>query len=128
MTWLVVLATGIFAFLQTTPGDQTPPPQDGGRLTRSVDERAASRCRGSLYGFSNVQVRCAVGADGSLEQCEVLSENPDVIRRRDRFICMAEAVTVHDATGAPVAGRFVTITFHGPQLFEREPTDDSEKR
>ena len=110
--WLVAAAHG-------GPQDAEEPSSN---LTRVVDERKATVCRGGLVGFSIVPVRCVVGEDGSLEQCAVQSDDPRVLRRRSRYECIAEAVSVFDEEGRPAVGRTVHFRIDGPNLFTE--TDD----
>ncbi|MFC7378545.1 hypothetical protein [Brevundimonas sp. GCM10030266] len=88
-------------------------------LTRVVDDGAAERCIGSLVGFSNVPVQCTVAADGSMRQCELLTQNEAVLRYRSRFECMAAATRVYGPDGAPAVGRVVRMTMNGRSEFYR---------
>ena len=80
-------------------------------LQRKVDDAAYERCAGGLVGFRNVSVQCIVGANGTLEQCEVQSTNRSVLRYRERFQCMASAVTMTHPDGTPAVGTSVDIRF-----------------
>ncbi|WP_374514728.1 hypothetical protein [Brevundimonas sp.] len=98
-----------------TPPAEGPAPQ----LTRIVDARAAARCMGGLVGFSNVPVRCTVASDGSMRQCELLTENRSILRYRRRFECMAAATRVYGADGAPAVGAVVRVDLNGASVFHR---------
>jgi len=118
MFWGLVLAAWLMVG-QSTPNPEALPPSDAPQLTQTIDQTALRRCRGSLVGFSNIPLQCTVSEDGSLRQCELMTDNRDVLRLKSRFDCMAAAVRVHDETGAPAVGRSVRFRLNGPDLFSR---------
>ena len=112
----LLILTGLL--LSAGAQSETPDPAQPGLfpLVQTVDDRAASNCMGAMVGFRNVPLRCVVGTDGSLEQCEVLSTNRTV-RRYDRvYRCMAAAVTVAYADGTPAVGRSVAFRINGRSI------------
>ena len=98
-----------------TAAAEAPAPE----LTRIVDAPAAVRCMGGLVGFSNVPVRCTVAADGSMRQCELLTENRAILRYRRRFECMAAATRVYRPDGTPAVGEVVRVNLNGASVFHR---------
>ena len=118
MFWSLVLAGWLMGG-QSTPNPEAPPPSEAPRLIQTIDQTALRRCRGNLVGFSNIPLQCMVGEDGSVRQCELMTDNRDVLRLKSRFDCMAAAVRVHDETGAPAVGRSVRFRLNGPDIFSR---------
>jgi len=120
MFWSL-LATAWVVLAQATEPAPEAAPEPERRLTRKVDAAAATRCRGALAGFANVPVQCVVSENGSLRQCELLTDNRAALRLKSHFQCMAAAVYVFDETGAPAVGLSVTTRFNGPDLFGPNP-------
>ena len=82
-------------------------------LIQTVNQAAVSRCMGYMVGFRNVPLRCVVGADGSLGECEVQSTNRAVLRYSRVYRCMASNVRVALPDGTPPVGRSVAFRVHG---------------
>lgn len=97
-----------------TQGDQSAAPvQDTRPLVQTLNEPGAARCLGSMVGFRNVPLRCVVGPDGALEQCEVLSSNRTVLRYSRVYLCMASQTRVTYRDGTPAVGRSIAVRING---------------
>jgi hypothetical protein len=103
MLMSLVLVAYIFAAGQTDASEPSP-------LVTNMDRYAAGQCLGSRVGFRNLRLNCVSGDDGKLQQCEVLSQDPRVLRYTPIFRCMAGTVTVTNPDGSLAVGRPVTFT------------------
>lgn len=105
---LVLILTGLIL-----AGRQDAAPAETGPLVQVVDEPRVARCLGQMIGFSNVPIRCTVGSDAALGDCEVLSTNRTVLRYSRVFRCIASNVRVYNEDGSPAVGRSVTTRVNG---------------
>ena len=97
------------ALITQTPIPAEPDPRP---LQQRYDAPRMSACMGGLVGFRNVHAQCVVSESG-LGQCELMTDNRDVLRYRDRFLCMASHITVTYPDGSPAVGRKVQTTLNG---------------
>ena len=82
-------------------------------LIQTVNHAATARCMGDMVGVRNVPLRCVVGADGRLGECEVRTTNRAVLRYSRVYRCMASNVRVTHPDGTPPVGRSVAFRIHG---------------
>lgn len=107
----------VVSLLLSANGQAATPEEDPRPLVQTIDARRVGECVGNLAGFRNVRLRCVAGADGALEQCEVLSTNRAVLRYSRIFRCMAANTRVTYPDGTPAVGRSVTFRVHGSSIF-----------
>ena len=112
MTLLLLIAGLLMSSGQVaTPG--SAPSQPTRELVQTVDHAATARCMGNMVGFRNVPLRCVIGADGTLGDCEVGSTNRTVLRYSRVYRCMASNVRVTLPDGTVPVGRSVAFRIHG---------------
>lgn len=124
MTLLLLIAGLLMSSGQeaatASPGAGAPPVtvRQGGMirsdgLIQTVDAGGTARCMGAMVGFLNVPLRCIVGADGRLTDCEVGTTNRAALRYTRVFRCMASHVRVFEPSGTIPVGRSVAFRIHG---------------
>ncbi len=82
-------------------------------LVQTVDAAGTARCMGEMVGFRNVPLRCVVGTDARLTDCEVRTTNRAALRYTRVFRCMASNVRVFEPGGTIPVGRSVAVRIHG---------------
>ena len=108
MTLLLVIAGLLMSSSQTAPTNAP-----SGEMVQTVDHAATARCMRDMVGFRNVPLRCVVGADGRLGECEVRTNNRAVLRYSRVYRCMASNVRVTLPDGSVPVGRSVGFRIHG---------------
>lgn len=127
--WLASLVALASPQGQASPGgqDARPPSPEVLPIWSNIDREAAGRCMGSMVGFRNVPVRCVVGSDGRLGQCEVQTTDDRVRRYQRVFSCMAAAMTVINNDGSSAEGESVAFRLNGRSLYlEPEAATDAD--
>lgn len=107
---LLLLANSIVWGQQDTG---SPPPPEQPQLVQTMDEHIAERCMRGLVGFRNVQLNCVTGVTGSLEQCEIMTQNPRVLRYSRTLRCAASSISMSHPDGSPAVGVPMSLIFFG---------------
>lgn len=110
---MLAMVLAWLALLNAQEANSVAPSAPQREMVRTYDFDHASRCMGNMIGFRNVMLKCVVGADDRLGECELVSDSDAARRHRRVFFCMAGAVRVRYADGASAAGEEVRFIVNG---------------
>lgn len=115
------MPTMLLAFLALAAfAPQTPEPSDQRQLLGTHDETAMGRCLDGMVGFSDVQMRCVINAEGQATNCEILNPTPRIMRREYVFQCMASKMHFTFSDGSSTEGQTVTFGLGGRTVLSEE--------